>query len=346
MQIKDSYWEDVKRACETVSGIETLFGKTVLITGASGMICSSVAHMLLYINRAYDAKIALVLCGRSRERMCRCFAGFEEGRDFTFCQHDAADLSGSYVPADYVIYGAGNADPARIGAEPVETILANIAGLDKMLRFCAEHKTQRLLFISSSEIYGRIEGTGPYREDQYGYVDILNPRAAYPNAKRTGETLCAAYGKEFGLDTVIVRPGHIYGPTIRSTDSRASAQFTRMAAQGKEIVLKSAGLQLRSYVYTLDCASAILTVLVKGNRGEAYNISNPRSIVSIRELAQTFARIAKTKITCEAENEQERGTGNLMDNSGLDGEKLSGLGWTPLFDIEEGVRRTLEFYEE
>ncbi len=345
MLLNDRYWEDVKRASETVPGIKTLYGKKVLITGASGMICASVVHMLLYLNRADNAGIRLLLCGRNKEAMRSCFSTAEEGKDYTFCLYDATKPLELDEPVDLVIYGAGNADPARIGAEPVETILSNVDGLGQMLRFCVKQKAERLLFISSSEIYGRKEQAGLYREDQYGYVDILNPRAAYPNAKRVGETLCVSFGKEYGLDTVIVRPGHIYGPTIRATDSRASAQFTRLAWQGKDIVLKSAGTQLRSYVYTLDCASAILTVLIRGNSGEAYNISNPRSVVSIRELAQTFARVREIKVAYGQESEQEKSRGNLMDNSGLEASKLQALGWTPLFDTEEGVRRTLEFYE-
>lgn len=117
---------------------------------------------------------------------------------------------------------------------------------------------KRLLYVSSSEVYGNKTGNQPYKEKDYGYVDILNQRACYPSAKRAAETLCTAYGQEYGLDTVIVRPGHIYGPTITETDSRASAQFTQNAIEGEDIVMKSAGMQMRSYCYVLDCAYPIL----------------------------------------------------------------------------------------
>lgn len=117
-------------------------------------------------------------------------------------------------------------------------------------------------------------------------MDILNQRASYPSAKRASETLCIAYGIEYGVDTVIVRPGHIYGPSITESDSRASAQFTRNVVAGKDIVMKSAGTQVRSYCYTLDCASAVLTVLLNGQTGNAYNISNKNSICTISDIAQ------------------------------------------------------------
>lgn len=346
MLINDRYLEQVHKIRETITGLDALCGKTVMITGASGMICSSIVHILIHLNRTEDAGIRLLLCGRSRERMQRQFSPFKEGEDYIFCIYDALKPLEIEEKADYVIFGAGNADPAHIGAMPVETILSNVTGLEQMLRYCTRSAVKRLLFISSSEVYGRMEGAQAYREDQYGYVDLLNPRASYPNSKRLAETLCVSYRQEYGADIVIVRPGHIYGPTILKTDSRASAQFTRLAKQGKDIVLKSAGTQKRSYVYTLDCASAILTVLLRGRSGEAYNIANPEAEVSIRELAQLFARFGKVNVISQQESRDEAARGNLMDRSILDAARLMGLGWRPLFSIEDGVRNTLRYYEE
>ncbi len=341
----EDYWKDVDKALCCVSEKDALDGKSIFITGATGMICSSVVDLLLRCNNCFDAGIKIILGGRSYERICARFAGFKEGNDFSFFPYDAT-VEQTLVPeADYIIHGAGNADPAALAEEPAETILANVTGLNNLLAAARNCKSKRLLYISSSEVYGTINESRAYREEDYGFVDILNPRAAYPCAKRAAEALCVAYVQEYGLDTVIVRPGHIYGPSITETDSRASAQFIRSAAKGRDIVMKSVGTQLRSYCYTLDCASAILTVLFNGEKGTAYNISNRDSVVTISDIAHALANVADTQVVYEDPSEMEKKSYNLMSNSSLNSEKLENLGWRAIFGLEEGAKRSIIFYK-
>ncbi len=305
------------------------------------MICSSVVDILLYLNRKYHAGIQIYLAGRSAERIARRFYESSEGTDYHFVTYDATNSQKIDIKADYIICGASNASPAVYVKEPVETILANILGLNQLLSAAVSANSRRVLYVSSSEVYGKKSENRPYTEEDYGYVDILNQRASYPNAKRTAESLCIAYEMEHGLDVVMVRPGHIYGPTITDSDSRASAQFTRNAARGEDIVMKSAGKQLRSYCYTLDCASAILAVLINGKSGNAYNISNKDSVVSIRDIAETLAKIAGRKVIYENPSEMETRGYNLMDNSSLDAGKLEQLGWKAVFGLKDGCKKTL-----
>lgn len=343
MRYCDEYWNDAALAASRVPGIEALDGKSILITGATGMICSCVVELLLYRNRFCNAGIRILLAGRSRERMAQRFSGFEEGKDYQFLFYDAASMEPFSFCADYVIHGASNASPAVYVKQPVETMMANVIGLNVLLSQAVKAGTKRVLYISSSEVYGRKEHPGAFRESDYGYVDLLNPRACYPSAKRAAETLCVSYGAEYRMDTVIVRPGHIYGPTITGSDDRASAQFTRNAVNGQNIIMKSAGTQLRSYCYTMDCASAILAVLFKGENGNAYNISNKSSVVSIRDIAEALARQAGTQVLFEDPSDVEKKGYNLMDNSSLDSTKLEKLGWSACFDLEAGVKRTIKY---
>lgn len=343
MRYCNEYWQDVEQVVSHIPGVETLNGKSVLITGATGMILSSVAEILLHLNRTRGAGITILLAGRSEARMAKRFAGFAEGTDYRFVPYDATSVEPIDFSADYVIHGASNANPAVYVKQPVETMMANVLGLHNLLAQAVKVGTKRVLYVSSSEVYGRKEKPGAFRESDYGAVDILNPRACYPSAKRAAETLCACYGAEHGMDTVIVRPGHIYGPTITATDDRASAQFTRNAVRGEDIVMKSAGTQLRSYCYTMDCASAILAVLLKGENGNAYNISNRASVVSIRDIAEALAAQAGTKVLFENASDVERRGYNLMDNSSLDATKLESLGWHACFDLKAGVERTLRY---
>lgn len=341
MNYTQEYWDDVKSILDNIPQLKNIYGKSVFITGGTGMICSSVIDLLLYLNKKSNAKIRVILGGRSIERTTKRFTGFAEGIDYKFVYYDATKEMDLGIKVDYIIHGASNANPTVYSKEPVETMLANLIGLNNLLEYAVKNEVNRLLYISSSEIYGKKEENTPYKEDDYGFVDILNLRACYPNAKRAAETLCISYSEEYRMDTVIVRPGHIYGPSITESDSRASAQFTRNAVNGENIVMKSSGIQLRSYCYTLDCASAILTVLLNGESQNAYNISSDSCIVSIRDMAEALANAANTKVIFENSSDIERKSYNLMTNSSLNGEKLQKLGWTAKFDIDQGTKKTV-----
>lgn len=344
MRYDSLYWDDIENVLRCIPNLKELYQKSILVTGATGMICSAVTDLLLYLNKEHKAGINIILAGRNADRTKKRFDGFVLERDYHFTYYDAISSSApitEYGDIDYIICGAGNAHPAAYATQPVETILANSIGLNAMLQTAVRQNVKSLLYISSSEVYGNKSEDRPYKENDYGFVDILNPRACYPCSKRLAETLCAAYGKEYGIGTVIVRPGHIYGPTMTASDSRAASQFIRNALDGEPIVMKSAGTQQRSYCYVMDCASAILTALLSGAPGTAYNISNPQSLATIREFAEAAAEAADVEIRFENPSDMEKSGYNLMDNSTLDSEKLEQLGWRGCFDLMTGIRHTL-----
>lgn len=344
MRYTDRYWEDVARVLPHIRGLEKLYGKSVLITGGTGLINSGVVDILHFLNTGKNAGVRILLAGRSEKRTAERFPHMVPGRDYSFVHYDATLSEPLSEGADYMIHGASNANPAFYVSQPVETMTANLLGLNNLLRAAREKGTQRVLYLSSSEVYGQKDSMEPFSENDYGFLDILGPRASYPSAKRAAETLCVAYALEYGLDTVIVRPGHIYGPAVTAYDNRATAQFTRNAVNNEDIVMKSAGAQLRSYCYALDCASAILAVLLNGETGSAYNISNPDSIITISAIARAIAEAAGKKLTFENPDDAEAKGYNLMSNSSLNSEKLEALGWRAEFSPEEGARRCIEYY--
>ena len=335
--------QDIDEITEVLPELSELAGQSVLITGAAGLIGSSIVDVLFRYNDTHDNPIYILAAGRSLEKMAARFGDMVKRNDFAFVPYDASRTDNTLPDScDYIIHGAGNAFPGKIAKEPVETMLGNFLGMKYLLDYARTHQTKRVLYISSSEVYGKKENDQPYREDEYGYVDLLNPRSSYSTGKRAAETLCASYAEEYGVESVIVRPGHIYGPTASPEDNRVSSAWACAAARGEDIVMKSDGSQLRSYCYCLDCASAILKVLLKGERVHAYNISNPDSVISIRQMAELLAEAAGVKLILKEPGVEEKKAFNPMSNSSLDSGSLRALGWKGMFAAERGLGHSVK----
>ena len=349
MSLYDSeLWiSDIDRIIENLPELAGFNGKRIMITGASGLICSAVADVFIRFIEKNNADITLFLCGRNIERLVNRFKPFAEREYIHFVKYDAAETDSRFPEGcDYIIHGAGNASPGVIVKEPVETMLDNFIGIKVLLDYAKECGTEKVLYISSSEVYGRKEDNQPYREGQYGYIDLLNPRNSYSVGKRAAETLCVSYADEYGVKASIVRPGHIYGPTASRDDNRVSSAWAFSAAEGKDIVMKSDGSQMRSYCYCLDCASAIIVVLLRGEKSKAYNISNPDSVISIKRLAEILSETAGVRVTKEIPSPSELKGFNPMINSSLDGGELLNLGWKGRFAAEEGLSHTVQILRD
>ena len=249
MLYNNNQWiSDIDKVQTILPELNTLAGHSILITGAAGLICSSVVDILFRYNDTHDNKIQILAAGRWLEEMTTRFGDQVNRPDFTFVLYDAAKTDNHIsVHADYIIHGASNAHPALVMKEPVETMMSNFLGMKYLLDYAKEQRTKRILYISSSEVYGNKPGDEPFKEGQYGYIDLLNPRNSYSVGKRAAETLCASYAAEYGVESVIVRPGHIYGPTASPYDNRVSSAWAYQAAKGEDIIMKSDGAQMRSY---------------------------------------------------------------------------------------------------
>lgn len=345
---KSKTWiKDLDLEISHLEELNKLNGKTIVITGSTGLICSAVADLLFRYNECYEGTINIVLAGRSNERVNDRFSRYVGKNYFHFVHFDATDEgNGFLLESDYIIHGASNASPNKIVEEPVETMTSNIIGLKKLLDCARINSICRVLYVSSSEVYGNKVDVAPFKEQDYGYIDLLNPRNSYSVAKRASETLCVSYSDEYNVDTVIVRPGHIYGPTSLPSDNRVSSIWPHSVVKGEPIIMKSDGSQIRSYCYCLDCAAAILKVLVLGEKQTAYNISNPNSIISIKEMAQLLVDSAGTDLIMEAPSDLEVKGFNPMSNSSLDSTSLIALGWQGLFDGQLGFSHTVQVLTE
>ncbi len=337
-----TYLKDLQVAIRSTKGIEQLRGGSVMVTGATGLIGSFIVDMLLEYNRSEQADIQVYALGRSIKRLTDRFDGVITDH-LHFVEHDVNRQPTFDFDVDYIIHAASNAYPASFAEDPVGTILNNVFGTQYLLDYAKEHHTKRFLFVSSGEVYGQGDPTlEAFQEDFSGYVNPTEPRSCYPSSKRTAETLCVSYTKQYNLDTVIVRPCHIYGPNTTASDNRASVQFMNNAIHGQDILMKSRGTQMRSYCYIADCGSAILSVLICGNSGEAYNIANPNARVTIAGLAEAIAETAGQKVIFAEPETNEKSQQTPITYAVLNSDKLCSLGWQGAYTVKRGVENTYQ----
>ena len=337
------YLQDIRSLFETGLDLSTLNDSRILVTGATGLIGSCLVDVLLTNPHRNYQVYAL---GRNEERARQRFNNYWETADFHFIRHDISLPLDSDIRFDYIIHAASNASPNFFKEKPVEVIKSNIKGVENLMEYGLSHGMRRLLYVSSGEIYGErqqtdadADNTDVFTETDSGYVDCATPRACYPSSKRAAETLCVAYAAEYGADVVIARPCHTYGPYFTESDNRVYAQFIRNLLAGEDLVLKSRGEQFRSWLYVVDCAFALLTILLRGCKGEAYNVADEQANITIRQLAELLAETEGRQVVFDID--ETSGNTTPITRAVFSTEKLARLGWQSRTPIAEGLAHTL-----
>ena len=341
----DLYKEDLKK----VSAADIPWGKlqdrSILISGATGLIGSFLTDTILYKNLYDGLNCTIYAVGRSEARAKERFACWRDDGSFHFIPHDINipfvmnDIGG----IDYIIHLASNTHPMAYVRDPIGTVTANVIGTRNLLDFASVHRNVRCVFASSNEIYGENRGDTEQFDERYcGYIDCNTLRAGYPESKRCSEALCQAYIYQKGLDIVIPRITRSYGPSLLKGDTKALSQFLQKAAAGEDIVLKSEGTQYYSYLYVADTVSGLLTVMLKGQCGEAYNIADDNSNIRLKDLAEIIAGYTEKKVVYELPSEAERIGYSTATKALLDSRKIKELGWKAEYDIKQGIIRTID----
>ena len=337
------YEEDLKKNAKCASiDWSVLKNKNIAITGANGLIGSYIVDLIMQANKDFNYNIKVIAMGRSKKSAQSRFANYIDNKNFEYVEQDVINPINIATNVDFIIHAASNANPKMFALDPVGTMLGNFIGMKNILDYAKNNKVERVMYVSSAEIYGQpFEKQKEFLEDTRGYIDNLKTRACYPISKQAAETLCSAYREQFNLNVVIARPCHTYGPTATEKDNRAATQFIFNVVNKENIVMKSEGKQFRSYCYVGDSATGMLTILTKGKNGEAYNIANEESNITIREFAEEVAAIGQQKIIFELPTIADKKGYNMFDKTIVNAKKLEKLTWSPKYNISKGIETTI-----
>lgn len=324
-------------------------GKTVFITGATGLLGSQIVKALMYANMTKALDVKLLLLVRNNQKAKEVFGENLNANNVKIIEGDIMNMPMVDEKIDFIIHGACPTSSKFFVEKPVETIDIIINGTKNMLDLAKEKNISGFMFLSSLEIYGTPKHSNTIVENDYGYIDNLSVRSSYSEGKRLAECLCVSYCKEYGIPVKIARLSQTFGPGVEYNDGRVFAEFIRSAIEKKDIILHTEGKTVRTYCYTKDAIIAILFLLLNGIDGEAYNVTNPNTAFSIKEMAQlvcdTFED-SNINVIIEIPNDVEKYGYNPEMIIKLDTNKIEKMGWKASTGLKDMFIRTKESMEK
>ncbi|SFO26579.1 Nucleoside-diphosphate-sugar epimerase [Pseudobutyrivibrio sp. UC1225] len=322
--------------------VAKLAGKRVAITGATGLIGSSVVLTLVEISKHLECPIKVVAVVRNR---AKAEALFGDSVEYAICDvTDKIEISGE---VDYIVHGANQTSSKAFMEEPVETINTALKGTTNILNVAKEKNVSSLVFLSTMEVYGAPKTDEKIDELHSSDLNTMSPRNSYPESKRMCESLCASYFSEYGVPVRVIRLTQTFGPGVNYNDGRVFAEFARNAIEGNDIVLHTKGETKRNYLFTGDAVSAIVTVLLNGENGNAYNAANEDTYCSIYEMAELVSKVSANDIAVRIEIDDESKFGYApVLHMNLDTAKLRSIGWSPLTGLEEMYQQLISYMSE
>ncbi len=314
-------------------------GERILVTGGAGFIGST------FTARVIDDNEVVILDTFSRNSL-QFHPGLQEHKNLTILKGsvlDEADVKGALQGVTQVVHCAAVAGIDSVDKRPADTMAINILGTHRVLEESAKLGTiNRFIDFSTSEIYGtrawKSSETDPAQVQPAEHA----PRWVYAVSKLATEHLTHAYHRQYGLPIVCLRPFNVYGP--RQVGEGAIQQFAKRAISGQPLYVYNEGTSIRAWCYVDDAVDALCRVLVmKAAVGESFNIGNPITAVTVRDLAHLVARLAgRTDAIENRERSQPDVELRVPDIS----KARDVLDFEPQVNLEEGVRRTLQWYRE
>ncbi len=338
--------EDIERIASSDLPWHHLKGCNILISGASGFLPAYMLETLLYLNEDINLGTKIIGLVRNKAKAFKRFSDYRDRNDLKILVQDVCKPLYLKEKVDFIIHAASLASPKYYGRDPVGILCANSLGTANLLNLAVESNSRNFLFFSSSEVYGQSQQE-TVKEDSHGYLDPMDLRSCYSESKRMGETMCISWLHQYGVPAKIVRPFHTYGPGMNLEDGRVYADFVNNILNGTDIFLNSDGKAIRSFCYLADATLGFFTVMLKGKIGQAYNIGDDMSTISILELAEMLIRLFPEKRLEIIRSVPARDQGYLESRVSRicpDISKARALGWKPKTCLEEGFKRTVRSF--
>jgi nucleoside-diphosphate-sugar epimerase len=363
MNAQETVKLDLDMMCDSLKEeFDCLSGKRLLLTGGAGFLGHYFVQSALHRNTLVHGNsrpIQVVVYDSFIRGMPEWLSKLEGDRNLTVIRHDIRNpLPTDLGDFQFIIHAASIASPTYYKRDPIGTMDGNVNGLRMLLEYARAQKengrpVEGFLFFSSSEIYGDPSPEDiPTPETYRGLVSCTGPRACYDEAKRYGETLCVNFALQVGISVKVARPFNNYGPGLKISDRRVIPDFARDIMNGRDIVMLSDGSPRRTFCYAADAVTGYYKVLVKGHDGEAYNIGVEVPEISMIELAEKLASLAKDLFGYKGKvvRQASQDTSYLVDNPNRRCPVITKarvhLGYNPRVSLDEGLKRSLIWYNE
>lgn len=337
--------EDLLDIYDSKLDFNKLDNKSILITGATGMLAAYIVYFLHYLNVVRNKNIKIFALVRNKSKAENLFKELLNDKNFIIVEQDICEEIKLNEKIDLILHLASSANPSTILNNPVSIIKANTVGTLNVFEF-ARKNNSKVFFSSTREIYGKIEDINHIKENDMGICNCLEERACYPESKRISETICTSYNLQYGISYQIARIAHVYGPGMNiDNDGRIMSDIISDVVNNRNIVLKSAGTALRSFCYLSDAVIGIFTILLNGKNNEVYNLSNEIEEITIKDLAELCKNLfpeKKLKVEYRISNDNKGYTN--YKRVGLDNSKLSELGWRIKMNLKKGIVKTVESF--
>ncbi len=331
---------------------QQLPGKTLLVTGATGLIGSLIVKACIVHNRDHAQKISVIALARSREKVQSIYRQHMDAAgnipDVTFLYQDVCQPIPETVTCDYVIHTANATTSRYFMTNPVEVLDSIYMGTARLLEFARRSKVKGMVYLSSMEVFGAVDREDRLSEADLGYLDIHNIRSCYSEGKRVAECLCQCYAQEYDVPVKVARLAQTFGAGVLPTDNRVFAQFARSAVKGEDIVLHTLGQSVGNYCYTADAVRAIFLLLTKGEPGDAYTVVNESTTMTIAQMARLVAEnfsAGRSQVVFDIPENSNFGYAP-PSKMRLSSQKLRSLGWQPRYDLKEMYERLIQDLEE
>ena len=338
--------EDLRQIAEENLDWHLFDDKTILVTGATGMLATYISFFLLYLKEEKGIDLKLLALCRTKSKAEAIFKEFLNKPYFNLLLQDVCEPIQYDGSIDYIFHLAGNASPHFINTDPVGIVKSNMLGTFNVLELAKEKHSSKVVFASTREVYGKNEMEERLTETSFGFIDPLENRSCYPESKRAAETIFRSYFLQYGVNFNALRIAHSYGPGMNlHGDGRVMADLMGNVVDGEDIELKSTGEALRAFCYIADAVMGIFYVALKGEPGEAYNLANETEEIAIRDLAQMLVSLRKDKNLKVVFNIPTSNTGYCnYKRVGLNTNKLEMLGWKPIVGLKEGCEKTINSF--